>query len=273
MQQTKAQQLKQKGNEAFKLENYNDAIKLYSEAIMEDNTESVYYSNRALCFYIQEKYQESYDDATEAVQLNEKNIKAHMLVGQSICMLAKYKLDSSKIDIAIVRILKARTLCAGQKKQEYEKEIDEKINKAKKMKWFIQQEEVRIKNLEIVQQLQEEIKKDDRLNENEKQITLKKIDKYIINEKPDLEIPDYLKCHLTQKLLIDPWTTEAGYSYEKNELFKIDPLTFDPFTKTPINAKNIYSNINLKKAANEFLLINPWAFDYNANQSYKDIAI
>lgn len=29
-----------------------------------------------------------------------------MLVGSSICMLAKEKLDSSRIDVAIVRILK-----------------------------------------------------------------------------------------------------------------------------------------------------------------------
>lgn len=46
------------------------------------------------------------------------------------------------------------------------------------------------------------------------------IEKYIVNEKPKLEIPEYLQCHITKKLLIDPYTTEVGYSYEKSELFK-----------------------------------------------------
>ncbi|CAD8084977.1 unnamed protein product [Paramecium sonneborni] len=271
--QTKAQQLKIKGNEAFQNQNYLSAIEFYSQAIDEDHTESVFFSNRAMCYYNLKRYQEACNDATEALELDEKNIKAHMIAGQSICMLAKERQESSKIDTGIQRILKARTLCAGQKKIEYEKDIDDKINKAKKLKWFIQYEEEKIKNQEIVQQLQELVKNDVKLTQQEKQITLAQINKYITNEKPKLEIPEFLQCHITNKLLIDPYTTETGYSYEKSVLFKINPLTQDPFTKKPINPQIIYPNINLKQAASEFLSNNPWAYDYNPNQSFKDIEI
>lgn len=56
------------------------------------------------------------------------------------------------------------------------------------------------------------------------------IDKYILNEKPQLKVPEYLRCQISGKLLIDPYTTETGYSYEKNILFQT-PLNQDPKTK------------------------------------------
>ncbi|CAD8172703.1 unnamed protein product [Paramecium octaurelia] len=270
---TKAQQFKVKGNEAFQSKNYLEAIQFYSQAIAEDNTESVFFSNRSNCYYQLKRYQDACKDATEALELDEKNIKAHMIAGQSICMLAKERQESSKIDTGIQRILKARTLCAGQKKSEYEKEIDEKINKAKKLKWFIQQEEEKIKNQEIVQQLQDLVKNDVKLTQQEKQITLAQIDKYITNEKPKLEIPEYLQCHISKKLLIDPYTTEVGYSYEKALLFSKLHLNQDPYTNKPINPQIVYPNINLKQAASEFLAQNPWAYDFNPDQNYKDIEI
>ncbi len=35
----------------------------------------------------------------------------------------------------------------------------------------------------------------------------------------------------------------------------------------------IYPNMQIKQAINQFLLENPWAFDYKQNESYMDIQL
>lgn len=44
-----------------------------------------------------------------ALELDDKNIKAHLLAGQNLCMIAKEKNSSEKIDTGIQRILKGKT--------------------------------------------------------------------------------------------------------------------------------------------------------------------
>lgn len=43
-----------------------------------------------------------------ALELDDKNIKAHLLAGQNLCMIAKEKNSSEKIDTGIQRILKGK---------------------------------------------------------------------------------------------------------------------------------------------------------------------
>ena len=45
---SKGEKLKAEGNQLFKEQKYEDAIKKYSAAIQEDDTQAVYFSNR--CF-------------------------------------------------------------------------------------------------------------------------------------------------------------------------------------------------------------------------------
>ena len=44
----KGEKLKAEGNQLFKEQKYEDAIKKYSEAIQEDDTQAVFFSNRCL---------------------------------------------------------------------------------------------------------------------------------------------------------------------------------------------------------------------------------
>jgi len=69
------------GNDYFKDGEYELALQYYTKAIEKNDTESVFFSNRARCFRNLGKIKEAYEDAKLAVELDDKNIKAHMLCG------------------------------------------------------------------------------------------------------------------------------------------------------------------------------------------------
>ena len=87
---TKSEKFKNQGNVFFRQKKYNDAIKMYTKAIEINNNQSTYFSNRARCYQILQNFQQAYKDAVEAVELDDKNIKAHQLVGESLAEIGKF---------------------------------------------------------------------------------------------------------------------------------------------------------------------------------------
>lgn len=78
-----------------------------------DDTDSKYYSNRSRCYKELENYAkvvkchiQAVEDAQKAVELDIKNIKAHLILGECLCMIAKDTLDVRKIDTALTRMSK-----------------------------------------------------------------------------------------------------------------------------------------------------------------------
>lgn len=61
--------LKEKGNEALKLEKYDEAIKFYTQAINLDSINHVLYSNRSAAYCKCGKFQEALADAEKTVSL------------------------------------------------------------------------------------------------------------------------------------------------------------------------------------------------------------
>lgn len=55
-------------------------------------------------------------DAQEAVELDNDNIKAHLLCGQILAEVGKKNRDIRKVTNAVTRLTKALTLCVGQNK-------------------------------------------------------------------------------------------------------------------------------------------------------------
>ena len=45
-----AEAAKERGNDSFKAKDFHAAVQHYNEAILADNTNAAYYSNRCLCF-------------------------------------------------------------------------------------------------------------------------------------------------------------------------------------------------------------------------------
>ncbi|KAL3843541.1 hypothetical protein ACJIZ3_000944 [Penstemon smallii] len=67
---------KELGNEIFKKKKYNDAIDCYSRSIALSPT-AVAYANRAMAFIKIRRFQEAEDDCTEALNLDDRYIKAY----------------------------------------------------------------------------------------------------------------------------------------------------------------------------------------------------
>ena len=65
---------KQEGNEFFKKARYNDAVRLYSEAI-ELDPKPVYYNNRAAALLMQEQYARCIDDCRKVLAEDAADVK------------------------------------------------------------------------------------------------------------------------------------------------------------------------------------------------------
>ena len=82
--------LKEKGNEAFKAGNMEDAIVLFTEAISQDESNSVLFNNRAMAFAGLERWEECVMDAREAVKLNATYSKAYYRLVKGLIQLDRY---------------------------------------------------------------------------------------------------------------------------------------------------------------------------------------
>ncbi|KAI9984681.1 hypothetical protein PInf_006045 [Phytophthora infestans] len=81
---------KNEGNEAFKKQDYSNAVAKYTEAIEIDPTNHVYFSNRSAAYAGWGKFQEAVDDAAECIRINPQFVKAYHRHGVALKGLKKY---------------------------------------------------------------------------------------------------------------------------------------------------------------------------------------
>jgi tetratricopeptide (TPR) repeat protein len=67
------------GNQLFKQQKYEEAAVQYSKAIKINNKVSVYFSNRALCYYKLKKYHQAFEDGNSGYVIDNNNLKALIL--------------------------------------------------------------------------------------------------------------------------------------------------------------------------------------------------
>lgn len=95
-----ADTFKEKGNNCVKLQQYENAINYYTTAISLRNTESVYYSNRALCHLKLDRLEMCLKDCTEAINLDNQSFKAYyrrMQAYETLGNIEKALADSRKV--------------------------------------------------------------------------------------------------------------------------------------------------------------------------------
>lgn len=136
-----AEEWKNMGNIEFKKRNYEYAAELYSKAIDLRNNFSIYYSNRALCYKNMGQFQKALDDAQNAIELEESNIKAHLTLGICLCELARETRDINKVETSIKRMKKALSLCSSQDKRNLENYIQTVIYRAYKLRFYLLKED------------------------------------------------------------------------------------------------------------------------------------
>jgi len=263
------------GNEYYQKGNFEQALEHYTKAIEINDTESVFFSNRARCYKQLKNYKKAYEDAVHAIELDETNIKAHLLCGQTLAEMSKAEPGIDKLTLALTRMTKALTLCAGQEKQDFEKDVYRNMLKTRKLMWYKKRESIIALKVEMLGVLKASLEANESLSADERQ---KKYQQYIdaIGDpsKPlEQVIPDYLCCKITLDLMEDPVTTSAGHTYDREPLMEhLEKNGYiDPVNREPIKKDAIVPNLNIKQAIDEFIKENPWSFEYSSGENSSNI--
>ncbi|KAJ3260303.1 hypothetical protein HK103_000938 [Boothiomyces macroporosus] len=86
-----AEDLKSQGNKLLATKNYAEAIVKYTEAIEADDTNAVYYSNRAAAYSQQGNHELAAQDAKQALKINPDYSKAYSRLGHAEYCLGNYQ--------------------------------------------------------------------------------------------------------------------------------------------------------------------------------------
>ena len=66
----------------------------------------MFYSNRARCYKLIKDFEKANKDAVHAIELDDKNIKAHLLCGQTLVEIGKNQKGTDIIESAINKMTK-----------------------------------------------------------------------------------------------------------------------------------------------------------------------
>jgi small glutamine-rich tetratricopeptide repeat-containing protein alpha len=86
-----AEELKKDGNKLLAAKDYEGALKKYSEAIALDNTNAVYFANRAAAYSQAGKHDLAAKDAKQALHVNPDYSKAYSRLGHAEFCLGNYQ--------------------------------------------------------------------------------------------------------------------------------------------------------------------------------------
>ena len=77
------------------------------------------------------------------------------------------------------------------------------------------------------------------------------------------EVPDGYICPISLQIMTDPVVSRSGRSFDRTAiLHHLTYQPFDPLTREPMLARNLYDNIALRDTIDDFLKHNGWAADY-----------
>jgi len=268
-EQRKAESLKHKqlGNSYFKNKNYLLASQEYSKAIEIYNKDSVYYSNRALCFKFLCQFDKVIIDADMSIKLMPTTYKGFQLKGVALVELGRMDFQTSdRINQGIEALHHSLDIVRTRSDKEVIKEISTKLNKAKKMKWLKEKEESKQKNTKTLAYLSSLIYKDQSLSKDQRKDQLALIEEFAHeknNKNKISEVPEVLCCKITFEMIETPALSPSGVTYENNVIIEHINKTgdFDPCTRQPLKLPDLIKNKTLAKAVLQFQEENPWFYD------------
>lgn len=94
-----AEELKARGNEAFAAKRFEDAIVLYDKAIETDETNFVYFNNRAAAYHELKNYAKAIENAKKSISI-ENNPKAHARLGAALWAQGKLREAKGEFEVA-----------------------------------------------------------------------------------------------------------------------------------------------------------------------------
>lgn len=258
-----SERLRVEGNRAFTEGRLKEAAEWYSRAIDLTPTVSTLYSNRSRCLLRLGDFAGALHDAQRALEEDMSNIKAHLLLGTSLCELAKRSGDVQQVETAVVRLRKALGLCSSQNLRQLEGALNTRLLRALKLKWYLEKEHHE-HNLAVAERdLRAQVDNDPTLSDAERRQLLEDFAaladrRYAVAR----EIPAYLCCPLSGRLLADPVLLASGGTFERTAaLVHLQASDRDPLTGSRLSTRAVAPNLNLRQAVEAFLAEQPWAFE------------
>ncbi|CAG8586605.1 31391_t:CDS:1 [Gigaspora margarita] len=283
-----AEQHKKKGNAHFSNKDYHKAVTEYTLAINKDPNNSVYYTNRALCYLKIKNYVNVIADCEMAIKQDPTSVKGYYMLGQALT-------EQIDFDTAIKNLQKAYDLTIADKGS-FSAEIVQALLIARKKKWSLE-EKKRIDqesellryvkgliNAEREKQLQKVSSKSnmfskivnshppdvqekmDIINQahNDKLSQVEQVFSQSDENLKPRDLPDYFLDKISFNIMHDPVITPSGITYErahlKEHFKKIGH--FDPLSRRECRESDLYPNLAIKEAIEDFLSKNGWAADY-----------
>uniref|UniRef100_U5ET79 E3 ubiquitin-protein ligase CHIP n=1 Tax=Corethrella appendiculata TaxID=1370023 RepID=U5ET79_9DIPT len=274
-------ELKDQGNRMFSARKFEDAINLYTKAIIKNPSIATYFTNRALCHIKMKRWEQSCTDCRRALDMDQNLVKGHFFLGLSLMELECY-------DEAIKHLQRAHDL-AKEQKLNFGDDIASQLRLARKKRWNLQEEKRICQEIELQTYLNklirndmesriENLKFDEKLNEDsvkEKSLEIERECDNYTNELNNLfvkiderrrkrEVPDYLCGKISFELLVDPVITPSGMTYERKDIEEHLQRVghFDPVTRVKLTQDQLIANYSMKEVVDAFLQENEWALDY-----------
>ncbi|CAD8097833.1 unnamed protein product [Paramecium sonneborni] len=229
---------KEMGNHYMQQKLFKEAIIAYTQAINLYNKESIYYSNRAVAYRTVQDYDNVKKDAIQALQLDNKNVRAYFVLGTVHLILGQQDKCLDQANEGVNFLFQAQ------------KHIDLKPQLKESVDYNHSQGLILKAKLEKSENYKEFLKLKDSLNSYYgKTINLNKLQYLGTKEQ---YIPTSIECYtciITQDLMLEPILLSSGHTYEKCSISECVRVNgpFDPSTRQIIQS-NFIPNIQLKNA-------------------------
>ncbi|RLN52633.1 hypothetical protein BBJ28_00009659 [Nothophytophthora sp. Chile5] len=310
----RAEQLKLRGNQCFQKGKFRAAIDMYTEAIVRRLSgccrprfgctravcrrlgltcccfggqvlapgQSVYYSNRALCYSKLEHWPNCRYDCEQALKHDALNTKASYLLGTSHMNLLAF-------DEAVLALQTALSSAEKTKKsRSFQDDIVAELRRVKKRQWHHRQQQRIARHEKVKLQLNQlfgarqtaelfeaQARQADapmngrmqRSGAEEVDALMAYVEHMSATFEKDMypgEVPDYFICPVSMEIMHDPVVTPNGVSYERRcleeHLRHNGPV--DPLTRKRLTPDMLRPNASLRSAIQDYLEKNSWAFEY-----------
>jgi len=282
--QQDAEKHKLQGNIFFKNQQYEEAIKEYSTAIIKNPKNTVYYTNRALCNIRLRKFEDAIYDCKKAIDIDKNSLKGNYLLGQAI-------IESSSSPARLNEAIKVLRIAYDQsirQRKEDSNEIAKVILKARKKKYEVEGSRKVVENSDLMDYLiqlmetdrqnkianirsdttktEEDVDNEIEYINYEQDQRIKNLRQTFVKADPfqkDREAPDYLFGKIHFNIMLDPVITPSGITYDRTEIREhFEKIGyFDPLTRKEITEKDLVPNLALREAIEDFLDHHGWAND------------
>lgn len=254
---------KELGKQAKLNNDIKGAIEYYTLAIQEDNNQSVLYSNRAICFKDLGRLEKAMEDAQQAIEIDEKNIKAQYVMALVQLIRGQNEASIAMAEKGEKRLRHAHGMCRSQKKDEFEKKIQQNIYRARKLLFVLRERERLEKLEEFYRTVEAKIAGDASLNSEGKRRKRQLLDKYIERDRYSYEIPEYFVCEMSGRLMLDPMITRYGNTFDAEAILPFVRVHQKDFKENkPLTLGEVYPNLAMRDAMETFLKENGWAYEF-----------